>query len=427
MNDDAMTLAIVRMGHGGDGVALLADGTPCFVAGALPGETVLAEPGAARGEGRAAMLREVLATSPDRVVPPCPHATEGCGGCAVQHWAPDAVAAWKRARIVEALQRAGFVDPAVAPTVTVAPATRRRADLALRRAADGSVVIGFHHRGSASVLATPECRVLDPRLTAFLPPLAQALRSLSALRRDGSAIINLLDDGPDLLLRTDGPLDAAGRVALARFAEAERLPRIAWAQRDGVPEPAAQLRPALLSLGGAVVAPPPGAFLQAAPDGEAAIIAAVLAGLPAKLTGRGRIADLYAGLGTLSLPLARRGRVAAFEGEAGAVAALATAAARAGLPLAATRRDLARQPLAAAELAPFAAIVLDPPYAGAAEQCAQIARSKAARVIYVSCNPVALSRDLRPLQASGFRLLAATPVDQFLWSAQVEAVAVLAR
>lgn len=414
---------ITAMGAAGDGIAP----GPTFIAGALPGERVRATPTGRRKDATVARLDAVLAPSADRVTPPCPHVAQGCGGCAVQHWAPDAVAAWKRARVAEALQRAGFRDPDVAPTVTVPAGTRRRADFALRRAADGSVGIGFHARGSATVLATPECRVLDPRLAAFMAPLAAALRGLSALRREGSAVVNLLDDGPDLLLRTDGPLDAPGRIALARFAEAQRLTRIAWAQRDGAPETAAQLRPALLRLGGAEVAPPPGAFLQAVPEGEAAIVAAVLAGLPDKLAGRGRIADLYAGLGTLSLPLARRGRVAAFEGDAGAVAALSAAAARAGLPVAATRRDLARQPLSAQELAPFAAVVLDPPFTGAAEQCAQIARSKAARVIYVSCNPAALARDAGLLAGAGFRLAGATPIDQFLWSAQVEAVAVFLR
>jgi len=75
--------------------------------------------------------------------------------------------------------------------------------------------------------------------------------------------------------------------------------------------------------------------------------------------------------------------------------------------------------------------VLDPPYAGAAAQVAQIARAshdaRPARVIYVSCNPAALARDAAVLRRAGYALLAATPVDQFLWSAQIEAVAVFAR
>lgn len=209
---------------------------------------------------------------------------------------------------------------------------------------------------------------------------------------------------------------------LAAFAQAEGIPRIAWALKDGPAEVAAQLGPATIALSGVPVAPAPGAFLQASPEGEAAIIAAVLAALPAKLAGRGRIADLHAGLGTLSFPLAARGRVTAFEGDAAAVAALSAAAGRSGLPVTAMRRDLARQPLSAAELAPFAAVVLDPPHAGAPEQVALLARSAVPLVVYVSCNLAALARDAKAFALQGWRVGAATPVDQFVHSAQAEAV-----
>lgn len=418
----AIELTIERIGSGGDGIAA----GPVYVPGALPGERILATAVAQRRDATHARLDAVLEPSAERVPPPCPHVAEGCGGCAVQHWSAPAVAAWKRSRLIEALERAGFSDPPVAETVTVPPRTRRRADLALRRAADGSVCAGLHIGGGAEVIAVPHCQVLDPRLVALLAPLGIMLRSLGALRREGSAIVNLLDDGPDLLLRTDGPLDAPGRALLAGFAEAQGPPRIAWAQRDGVAETAAQRVPARLNLSGVEVVVPPGAFLQAAPQGEAAIIDAVLAGLPKKLTARARIADLYAGLGTLSFPLSHRALVTGFEGDSATVAALGSAAARAGRPVTATRRDLARQPLIGAELAPFAAIVLDPPFAGAPEQMLAIAKARVKRVIAVSCNPVALARDARPLSAAGYKVIAATPVDQFLWSAQIEAVVVFA-
>lgn len=414
------------MGAAGDGLAVLGDGTTCFVAGALPGEQVRAEPGPRRAEGRAAMLIEILEPSPDRIAPACPHVAEGCGGCVVQHWSMPAQAAWKRARLTEALARAGFPDAPVAATVTTPPSRRRRADLALRRAPDG-ITVGLHRAGSAEVLDLAACLVLDPRLVALLPALRAMLRALGALRREGSAAVNLLDTGADLLLRTDGALAPTDRATLARFAQDQGVPRIAWARRDGPAEVAAQLGPVSIALAGVPVAPAPGAFLQASPEGEAAIIAAVLAALPARLVGRGRIADLHAGLGTLTYPLASRGRVTAFEGDETAVAALSAAAGRAGLPIAAARRDLARQPLGVAELAGFAAVVLDPPHAGAAAQAELLARSAVPVVIYVSCNPAALARDARAFAAAGWRIAAATPIDQFVHSAQIEAVVAFAR
>jgi 23S rRNA (uracil1939-C5)-methyltransferase len=417
-----MEVLIERMGAGGDGIAT----GPIYVPQGLPGERLHVEINGKRGDGALATIHEILNPSLDRIAPACAHFLEGCGGCALQHWAPTPQAAWKRERLSVALARGGFPEAPVAETITTPPGVRRRADFAIRRGTDG-LRLGFHATGSAAILDIAACPVLHPRLVAVLQPLRDLLPRLPALKRDGSAVLNLLDTGPDLLLRTDGTLDAAGRALLAGFAAAHGLPRIAWARGNGVPEIAAQLGPVAITLSGVAVTPSPGAFLQASPEGEQAIIAAMLAGLPAKLAGRGRIADLHAGFGTLSLALARRGRVTAFESDGAAVAALANAAAKAGLPLAGTRRDLVRQPLTVAELAPFAAVVLDPPFAGAEEQASLLARSAVPAVIYVSCNPQALARDLRFFADQGWRVDAATPIDQFLWSGQLEAVVTLSR
>ncbi len=417
-----MEVLIERMGAGGDGIAP----GPIYVPQGLPGERLHVEINGKRGDGTLATIHEILNPSLDRIAPACAHFLEGCGGCALQHWAPIPQAAWKRERLRVALARGGFPEAPIAETITTPPGVRRRADFAIRRGTDG-LRLGFHAAGSAAILDIAACPVLHPRLVAVLKPLRDLLPRLPALKRDGSAVLNLLDTGPDLLLRTDGTLDAAGLAMLAAFAAAHGLPRIAWARGHGVPEIAAQLGPVAITLSGVAVTPSPGAFLQASPDGEQAIIAAMLAGLPAKLAGRGRIADLHAGFGTLSLALARRGRVTAFESDGAAVAALANAAAKAGLPLAATRRDLVRQPLTVAELAPFAAVVLDPPFAGAEEQAGLLARSGVPAVIYVSCNPQALARDLRFFADQGWRVDAATPIDQFLWSGQLEAVIALSR
>ena len=265
------------------------------------------------------------------------------------------------------------------------------------------------------------CPVLDPRLFALLAPLRAMLPGLAALRVEGTAVLNLLDTGPDLLLRTDADLTAAGRTRLAAFAWDEGVPRIAWARGNSLPETAAQLAPVRLRLGPGEVAPPPGAFLQASPQGEAAIRDVVMAALPARLSPRARIVELYAGCGTLTFALAERARILAYEGDAASFAALR----RAGNPkVDARQRDLTRQPLQVADLRGAAAVVLDPPWSGAGLQMPPLAASGVPVVVYVSCNPAALARDARPLLAAGYRVEQVTPVDQFLWSARVEAVAV---
>lgn len=423
----SLTLAIGTIGGAGDGIGIAPDGQRVFVPLTLPGEQVQAVPLAPRGGGLGARLERILAASPDRAVPPCPQFGD-CGGCVLQHWQAGPYLEWKADLLRAALIRAGFAVPTIAPTVATPPTARRRMDLALWRAG-ADLRVGLHRLRGTEVVDLAACAVLHPTLAGLIAPLRALLRSVAALRREGAAVANLLDAGPDLLLRTDAEPSLADRQRLTAFARAHGLARISWARGSGEPEPIAVLHAPVVTFSGVTVAPPPGAFLQASAAGEAAIIAAVLAGLPAHLPPRGRIVELYAGCGTLSFALAARGAVSAFEGDAASVAALRAAAAGAGLAgrIEARQRDLARQPLAAAELANAAAVVLDPPRAGAAAQMAALAAAGPSRVIYVSCDPATLGRDAALLAAAGYTLAAATPIDQFLWSARVECVAVFVR
>jgi len=415
----------------GDGLAVHpATGAALYLPFTLPGERVRAEATHRRGEGFAG-IAEVLAPAAERVAAPCAH-FGACGGCALQHMRDDAYAAWKTGLLAGALARAGYGDAAIAPLRRTPPGGRRRMDLALRRV-PGGVAVGLHAARSERVVDLDECPVLAPALAALIPALRGLLRRLSVPRRAGSAVVNLLENGADLLLRLDGAPNLADRTRLAAFAAAQGVARISVQVGSAAVEPVAVPEPPEVRLGGVAVRPPAGGFLQASAEGEAAIVDAVLAGLPEKLAGRAVVADLFAGSGTLTFALAQwaggRARVAAYEGDGPALAALTDGARRAGLAgrVEAFGRDLARQPLLEGELAGFAAVVLDPPHAGAAAQVARIAASKVARVVYVSCNPAALGRDAAVLRGAGFGLVSAVPVDQFLWSARLESVCVFGR
>ena len=415
-------IRIERIGADGDGIAAAADGTPIYIPYTLPGERVLA-----RVRGRRGVAQSVVAPSPARVAPPCRH-FGACGGCALQHWRDDEYLAWKVSLLEGALRRAGFADPPLRPAVRSERGSRRRIDLAITRT-DGAVLLGLHRPRSAEITEITDCTVLHPAIEALIIPLETILSRTRFLRRHGAAVINLLDDGPDLLLSTDDEPGAADRVTLAGLARTHGIVRIAWARGKGVPEPICTLRRPVITLGGVKVTPPPGAFLQASSDGEHAIVAASLEGLPERLPARGRIVELYAGCGTLTFPLAQHARILAYEGDAAAVAALQTSVDANGLAgrIAVSRRDLARQPLTAKELADAAAVVLDPPHAGAALQTTALAAARPRRIIYVSCNPATLARDARLLRESGYGLVAATPIDQFLFSARLESVSVFGR
>jgi 23S rRNA (uracil1939-C5)-methyltransferase len=218
----------------------------------------------------------------------------------------------------------------------------------------------------------------------------------------------------------------AAREALADLAQAADLARLSWGQTarpDAAmeSEPVAIRRPPVLRFGDVTVEPPPGGFLQPTAAGEKLLVEAVLAGIPA---GAKRVADLYAGCGTFTFPLAGRCRVHAVEGDSTALAALWTAARRADLAgrVSIEERDLAREPLDPAELNGLDGVVFDPPRTGAREQAMALAASAVPAVVAVSCNPATFARDARILIDGGYTLMEVLPVDQFPWSGHLELV-----
>jgi len=134
-------------------------------------------------------------------------------------------------------------------------------------------------------------------------------------------------------------------------------------------------------------------------------------------------------MGAFTFPLAAKARVSAFDGDREAIATLEAAARKAtGLkPITARVRDLFREPLSPLELNEHDAVVFDPPRVGAEAQAKKLARSKVKTIVAVSCNPATLTRDARYLIDGGYKLESVTPVDQFVYSAHVEVVAVFRR
>ncbi|HEX9646799.1 MAG TPA: methyltransferase [Alphaproteobacteria bacterium] len=419
----AVELVVAALGARGDGIATH-DGRPVYVAGALPGERVRARLGAARGDGRAAMLERVLAPAAERVAPACRHFGT-CGGCAVQHLARAAELLWKRGVIADALSRRGLADAPVAPARVVAPGKRRRATFVAARAG-ARVTLGFHQRRSHRLVDIAECPAIMPELEALAAPLRDGLAGVLRDREQIKLHAQATETGIDLVIDAARAPQLAEREALAGLAERLDLARLTW-RADGELEPIAWRRPARVSFAGIAVEPPPGAFLQPSADGEAAIRAAVLAAMGPART----VADLFAGVGTLALPLAAQATVAAVHAvdiagdhlDALAKAARALDRARIGVE----QRDLFAAPLAGPELDRFDAVVFDPPRAGARAQAAALAASAVPAVVAVSCDPATFARDARLLVDGGYRLELVTPIDQFPWSAEVELVAAFRR
>ncbi len=159
-----------------------------------------------------------------------------------------------------------------------------------------------------------------------------------------------------------------------------------------------------MRFAGIAVDPPPGSFLQPSLEGERALAVLVFDAVGAAAS----VADLYAGCGSFTFPLAQKASVHAVEGEPLALQALKAAAERSGARVSAECRDLNQRPLLADELKRYQAVVFDPPRAGAGAQAAQLAAAGPALVVAVSCNPATLARDARTLASGGYRLKVAT-------------------
>ncbi len=406
-------LEIERVGAQGDGIAP----GPVFVPLTLAGERVRA-----RVEGGRAEDVELLRASPERVAPVSPHYGE-CGGCALQHWAAEPYLAWKADQVRAALARER-IETDILPTFATPPGARRRLALHARRG-KGGAVIGFKARRSWRLVEIETCPIADPRLVAAFPalrrladPFLEHPKSAPTLHVTWTA--TGLDVDVTGVERRSGGLSADARMRAAEAASAGDMARVTMGG-----EIVYQARQPMVKLGPAVVALPPGAFLQAAPQAERAMADFAVQ----SVAGASRLADLYCGVGTFTFRLAEVGSVLAADSAAPAIAALRAAMGSAqGLkPIAAEARDLARRPVLASELAKIDAVVLDPPRAGALEQAGEIARSATPRVAYVSCNPATFARDARVLTDAGFVLERVLPVDQFLWSPHIELVGVFSR
>lgn len=421
-----LELIVEALGAQGDAQVRLPEGT-LFLPQVLPGERVVARVGGGNAEGLRGEVIELLQSSAERVESPCPHFGP-CGGCTLQHFAPEAYRSWKRGLLVEALHRRGFRDAEdlVAPLVALPAGTRRRATLAALRVGR-RVLLGFHGRGSHRIEDIQSCLVLHATLFSCLPALREGLVPLLSEGKEQSLSLTLTAVGVDLLLSWPAEPDLKAREALAALAESAKLARLSIAVAGEAPQPLFERRPPTITLGGVRVALPPGAFLQATPEGEAALVQAVLAAIPAE---RETVADLYCGVGTFTFPLAQRGhRVHAVEGDAAAIAALEAAARASGLfgRLTTERRDLERRPVLAEELEGGDVALFDPPRAGAKAQSAELAGSDLPLVVAVSCNPATFARDARTLADGGYRLEGATPIDQFPWTGHLELVARFSR
>jgi 23S rRNA (uracil1939-C5)-methyltransferase len=409
-------IRIEKLGSAGDGIGRH-DGKPVYVANSLPGELVQVDDNMPNPQ-----LIEIIQTSPQRQMPPCPHFGT-CGGCTFQHSSDQLILDWKQHEVEFAFSNAGL-NVEVEPTFATPRAARRRVTFTAQRALDGGshgqgIHFGYKERNSDTIVDIASCAILQPELEAEIPQMRDLCKTLLRGNEEIQVSVNLCDNGFDLDFHLHQP---PNETMTAAFVRAMAKSPYLRGSIDG--DIVIEKEKPLIRFGRAEVAIPPGGFLQAVAAAEVEMARLVCQ----HLDGHKRVVDLFSGSGTFALRLAERSRVHAVELEKAALAALQSAGHVEGLKsISVETRDLHELPLTLAELKPFDGLCLDPPRAGAEQQCRLIAQSNIRAVAYVSCNPTSLARDAAHLIEGGYKLEQVSPVDQFVYSPHIEVVALFSK
>jgi 23S rRNA (uracil1939-C5)-methyltransferase len=383
--------------------------------------------------GVEAVITDADAEAADRVTPRCAH-FDACGGCALQHLDSGAQLRLKERQLQATLTRLAGAAPARWLPAIQGPAWgyRRRARLGVRfvRRKERALV-GFRERRSNLIADLRRCEVLSPPVDGLILPLSALVTRLSIRERLPQIEVAVADNAVALVLRV---LDAPSAADLAHLREFEALHQVrVYLQPGGIDSTVALTEPAprlfyALPQADLQIDFQPTDFIQVNASVNRELVAAAAQLL--QLTAQSRLLDLYCGLGNFSLPLARRAeRVVGVEGDAGLVARARDNARRNGIANADFFcADLTADASAAAWLSgPYSHVLLDPPRAGAQAFVPQLARMAPERLLYVSCNPETLARDIGLLvHEHGFELLAAGVVDMFPHTAHMESLALLA-
>ena len=420
----------------GRGVAHL-DGKATFISRALPGEDVRF---VYRERKRQFDLGDTVAVyhaTPERIEPGCSH-FDTCGGCALQHLSPDAQVVHKQRALLDQLQRIGKVAPeeVIEPLTGPVWGYRRMARLGVRRVRKkGRMLVGFRERGSPLIADIDTCPVLDPRVGEKLPALSELLAGMDACRDIPQIEVGCGDDRCALAFRHMVPLSESDRARLDAFGDAHDF---AIFLQPGGPD---SLKPLIDGERDRY----PGYRLDAfdveirfSPLDFAQVNAAINQSMVERaldwldVQPGDRVLDLFAGLGNFSLPLARRvgrsGSVTAVEADELMVRRGAESAAANGIS---NTRHVVGNLFEPDRAHPwmresYDRVLVDPPRAGAREMMPVIARMRPRRVVYVSCHPGSLARDVGELvHEHGWRLRAAGVMDMFPHTAHVESMAVL--
>jgi len=342
---------------------------------------------------------------------------ERCGGCSLQHLGAESYLAHKQGLVERAFANAK-IDISVDPIIPCPTHSRRRVTFTAKRE-KGEIALGFQIHRSHDVIDIVECPIALPEIVETLPVLRDLATTLLQGVSTVQFTVTACENGLDLNIGIDEAPSETVMADLVRLLSRSGFLRCGMGE-----EVVFEREKPMIEFDGVSVTLPPAGFLQAVKSAEDAMAELVCKHLKKSK----RVIDLFAGCGTFALRLAKHSRVYAVESYKPALENLASASGAEGVkPVTTETRDLFDLPLTIAEIKNFDGICIDPPRAGAVAQIREIAKTEISKVAYVSCNPDSLAADAKALIAGGFTLDRVVPLDQFVFSSHVEAVALFSK
>ena len=431
VNRDPRQGEVLDLSHDGRGV-LRHEGKTVFVPDVLPGESITYRAMRRKRSFDEGELLELHTRHPDRVEPRCRHFGT-CGGCVLQHLAPQRQLEFKQKHLADVFSRIGEVTPRqwLQPLTGPHWGYRRRARLAVKYVHKKErVLVGFRERGKPYVADIQSCEVLDPRVGKRLEELAGLIAGMDARESIPQIEVAMGDSHVCLVFRHLQALSEGDVAALREYGRETGL--WIYLQPGGLDtvrpleSDAPVLRYALPEYDVDLEFTPID-FVQVNAELNQRMIAHALDLLD--LQAGDRVLELFAGLGNFTLPMARRGaQVVAVEGDAGLVERGRDNAQRQGLDAEYHVADLFQPQQGAPWVqAGFDKVLLDPPRAGAEEILPLVLSKKPQRIVYVSCHPASLARDAGIIVNGGYRCASAGVMDMFPHTGHVESIALFER
>lgn len=426
-------VTIESLAHGGDGVARLPDGRTAFVPLACPGDECSVTVVEDHGRWVRAFLTEIHESSHDRVNPPCSYFGT-CGGCQWEHVSYERQLQEKRRIVSDALMRIGRLpSPDVAHTIpSPSPyAYRNKIDLAAATSKQG-FSLGLRRSRSDEIVPVDRCLLLPQGSQDMPRALGGALRFLSSrcaaeIVRASVRVSTSADIAVDVLTTPGSfPRSLAAQV-LSEAAQARTITRSIASANDAIHdirgvETLAGPGRWQERLNGDRYSVSPPSFFQVNTAGACLLRAKVQETLGTIETMR--VADIYAGVGTFTLPLARAARsTVAVEGSRYALEDLRLNISKAGLKADVVPGDAG---YVLRDIGQAEAAVIDPPRSGISDRAMRaLVEARIPKLVYVSCDPTTLARDIRRLTEAGYSAKCFVPVDMFPQTFHIETVAAL--